>query len=64
MGNGNEAAMISTFGRMPENGGYVFFVVGSKHEKYEQIKSITATQSYVAEFILHDYPVTDADIAP
>ena len=62
IGNGNEAAMVSTFGRLPENGGYVFFVVNSKHEKYELVKNITATQSYVAEFILHDYPVTDADI--
>jgi acyl-CoA dehydrogenase len=62
IGNGNEAAMVSTFGRLPENGGYVFFVVNSKHDKYELVKNITATQSYVAEFVLHDYPLTDADI--
>lgn len=62
IGNGNEAAMVSTFGRLPDGGDYVFFVVNSKHEKYELVKNITATQSYVAEFVLHDYPVTDADI--
>ena len=54
--------MVSTFGRLPDGGEYVFFVVNSKHEKYELVKNITATQSYVAEFILHDYPIRDADI--
>lgn len=62
IGNANEAAMVSTFGRLPDGGDYVFFVVNSKHAKYELVKNITATQSYVAEFILHDYPVSDADI--
>lgn len=62
IGNGNEAAMVATFGRLPDGGDYVFFVVNSKHEKYELVKNITATQSYVAEFILHDYPLTEADI--
>ena len=62
IGNANEAAMVSTFGRLPDGGEYVFFIVNSKHEKYELVKNITATQSYVAEFILHDYPVRDADI--
>jgi len=62
IGNGNEAAMVSTFGRKPDGGEYAFFVVNSKHEKYELVKNITATQSYVAEFVLHDYPLTEADI--
>jgi len=62
IGNGNEAAMVSTFGREPDGGGYAFFVVNSKHEKYELVKNITATQSYVAEYVLHDYPLTEADI--
>lgn len=62
IGNGNEAAMVSTFGRIPDTGEYVFFAVNSKHEKFECVKNITATQSYVAEFVLHDYPITDADI--
>jgi len=62
IGNGNEAALVSTFGRLPDDGGYVFFTVNSKHEKYELVKNITATQSYVAEFILHDYPIAETDI--
>ncbi|MDD2900283.1 MAG: acyl-CoA dehydrogenase [Desulfuromonadaceae bacterium] len=62
IGNGNEAAMVSVFGREPDGGDYAFFVVNSKNEKYELVKNITATQSYVAEFVLHDYPVTEADI--
>lgn len=62
IGNGNEAALVSVFGRFPENGGYVFFTVNSQHEKYELVKNITATQSYVAEFNLNDYPLTEADI--
>ena len=62
IGNGNEAAMVSVFGREPDGGGYAFFVVNSTHEKYELVKNITATQSYVAEFELHDYPVPEADI--
>ncbi|MEI6207466.1 MAG: acyl-CoA dehydrogenase [Desulfuromonadales bacterium] len=62
IGNGNEAAMVSVFGRKPDGGEYVFFVVNSKHEAYELVKNITATQSYVAEFVLHDYPVSESDI--
>ncbi len=62
IGNGNEAAMVSVFGRQPDEGGYVFFVINSKHEKYELVKNITATQSYVAEFVLHDCPVPETDI--
>ena len=62
IGNGNEAAMVSTFGRFPETGEYVFFVANSQHPTYELVKNITATQSYVAEYVLHDYPVTEADL--
>jgi acyl-CoA dehydrogenase len=54
--------MVSTFCREPDGGGYVFFVVDSKHEKYELVKNITATQSYVAEYVLHDYPLSESDI--
>lgn len=62
IGNGNEAAMVSTFGRLPETGEYVFFVVDSQHKQFELVKNITATQSYVAEFNLNDYPIADVDI--
>ncbi|HJW71912.1 MAG TPA: acyl-CoA dehydrogenase [Geothrix sp.] len=62
IGNGNEAAMVSTFGRLPESGEYVFFVVDSKHEQFQLVKNITGTQSYVAEFILNDYPIAETDL--
>ncbi|MBN1496706.1 MAG: acyl-CoA dehydrogenase [Spirochaetes bacterium] len=62
IGNGNEAAMVSTFGKMADSGEYVFFAVDSKHPKYECVKNIINNQDYVAEFALHDYPITEADI--
>ncbi len=62
IGNGNEAAMVSTFGKMADTGDYVFFAVDSKHPKYECVKNIINNQDYVAEYALHDYPITDADI--
>lgn len=62
IGNGNVAPMVATFGKMADSGEYVFFVVNSQHETYECVKNITASQNYVAEFALHDYPITTADI--
>jgi acyl-CoA dehydrogenase len=62
IGNGNEAAMVSTFGRMQESGEYVFFAVDSQHPSFGLVKNITATQSYVAEFNLNDYPLSEAEI--
>ncbi len=62
IGNGNEAALVSVFGKNSETGDYVFFVVDSQHEKYECVKNTVNAQNYVAEFRLHDYPVSDDDI--
>jgi len=62
IGNGNEAAMISTFGKMSDTGDYVFFVVDSQHENYECVKNVVYNQDYVAEYALHDYPITESDI--
>jgi acyl-CoA dehydrogenase len=62
IGNGNEAALVSTFGKTTDNGDFVFFAVGSKEKWYELVKNTVNVQSYVAEFALHDYPITDADI--
>jgi len=62
IGNGNEAALVSVFGKNSETGEYVFFVVDSKHDKYECVKNTCNAQNYVAEFRLHDYPVTEQDI--
>jgi acyl-CoA dehydrogenase len=62
IGNGNQAAIVSTFGRLPDSGEYVFFAVDSQHPAFELVKNITATQSYVSEFNLNDYPIAEADL--
>ncbi|RPJ56003.1 MAG: acyl-CoA dehydrogenase [Dehalococcoidia bacterium] len=65
IGNGNAAALVSTFGKIEGTGEYVFFVVDSKHPKYECVKKIDTSgvrQAYVSEYRLNDYPITDKDI--
>ncbi|MFC1849136.1 acyl-CoA dehydrogenase, partial [candidate division CSSED10-310 bacterium] len=62
IGNGNEAALVSIFGKISGSGDYVFFVVDPKHEKYELVKNICNSQNYVAEFTLHNYPITENEI--
>ena len=62
IGNGNEAALVSVFGKNAETGDYVFFAVDSKHENYECVKNTCNAQNYVAEFRLHDYPIAEQDI--
>ena len=63
IGNGNKAALVSTFGKIEGTDDYVFFTVDSQHEKYECIKNVINNQDYVAEFALHDYPITKDDIS-
>jgi acyl-CoA dehydrogenase len=62
IGNGNEAALVSTFAKMSDSGEYVWFNVDSKHPNYELIKNTVNEQNYVSEYALHDYPITEADI--
>ena len=62
IGNGNEAALVSTFAKMADSEEYVFFVADSKHENYECVRNVVNEQNYVAEYALHDYPITEADI--
>ncbi|NVN89470.1 MAG: acyl-CoA dehydrogenase [Desulfuromonadales bacterium] len=62
IGNGNEAALVSTFAKMSDTDDYVFFAVNSKHPNYDCVRSVVDQQNYVAEFALHNYPITDADI--
>jgi acyl-CoA dehydrogenase len=62
IGNANEAALVSTFGKIKGTDDFVFFVVGSKEKWYELIRNVVNVQSYVAQFALHDYPITDAEI--
>jgi acyl-CoA dehydrogenase len=62
IGNGNIAKMVSTFGKMSDSGDYVFFVANYLHENYDCVKNIVASQNYVAEYALEDYPITEEDI--
>lgn len=70
IGNGNKAALVSIFGKVDppfdsedkKYGSYVFFAVDSQNEHYKCIKNVVNVQSYVAEFELDDYPITEDDI--
>src|SRR5512136_779740 len=62
IGNGNEAAMVSTFGKIAITGEYAFFVPNFRRPQYELKKNVCDSQNYVANYALHDYPVTDAEI--
>lgn len=65
IGNGNCAALVSTFGIIDGTDDYVFFAVKTDHPQYECVKKIDTSgvrQAYVAEYALHDYPITEADI--
>ena len=62
IGNANQAALVSTFGKFSDSGEYVFFAVSSRHENYELVKNVINSQNYVAEYALNSYPVTRADL--
>ncbi|MEM9457694.1 MAG: acyl-CoA dehydrogenase family protein [Myxococcota bacterium] len=62
IGNGNKAAIVSTFGRFAEGDEYVFFAVDSGHANYHLIQNVVSSQNYVSEFELRDYPVREEDL--
>ncbi|RLB73204.1 MAG: acyl-CoA dehydrogenase [Deltaproteobacteria bacterium] len=62
IGNANEAALVSTFAKNSETDEYVFFVADPKHENYDLVKNVVEWQSYVAEYALKDYPISEAEI--
>jgi len=62
IGNGNTAKMVSTFGKLSDSGDYVVFVANYQHEKYNCVKNVVNSQSYVAEFTLDEYPISEEDI--
>lgn len=70
IGNGNKAAMLSTIGKIKKPGQeetgrydhFAFFVVESDHSQYKAIKNVVNSQSYVAEYELDQYPVTEEEI--
>ncbi|MEA3349841.1 MAG: acyl-CoA dehydrogenase, partial [Chloroflexota bacterium] len=62
IGNANVSPMVSTFGKMADSGEYVFFTADYRHQDYELIKNVTASQNYVGQYLLRDYPVSEDDI--
>ena len=62
IGNGNEAALLSTFGKNSEDGSYVWFAVETGHPNYELVKNIVDSQMYVAEYALSGYPISEDEI--
>lgn len=62
IGNGNEAGIVTVFGKIDGTDEYVFFAVDSKHENYECVQNVIWAQNYVSEFELHDYPITENEI--
>ena len=60
IGNGNEAEMVSTLGKIKDGtDDYTFFVTNFHHKAYELKKNVVSHQQYVSNFALHDYPITD-----
>jgi len=62
IGNANIAGIVSTFGKNTETDEYVFFAVDPEHENYDLVQNVVAWESYVAEYALNGYPLTDKDI--
>ncbi|MBN1656588.1 MAG: acyl-CoA dehydrogenase [Deltaproteobacteria bacterium] len=63
IGNGNKAAMVSTLGKMRDGtNDFCFFVANFKHKAYELKKNCVSHQEYVANFALHDYPISADDL--
>lgn len=56
IGNGNEAEMVSTLGKIKDGtDDYTFFVTNYRNKAYELKKNILSRQEYIANFALHDY---------
>jgi acyl-CoA dehydrogenase len=62
IGNANIAPMVSTFGKIDGSGEYVFFSADYRRSNYNLLQNVTASQNYVAQYALHNYLVTEADI--
>ena len=65
IGNGNEAGLVSVFGRRTDiegPDGYVFFAADSRHPAYHLVKNVVDSSKYVSEFRLDNYPVGPDDV--
>jgi acyl-CoA dehydrogenase len=62
IGNGNEAALLSTFGKNSETDDYVWFAVKTNDAHFELVKNIVNSQMFVAEYALSGYPISDGEV--
>jgi acyl-CoA dehydrogenase len=62
IGNGNQAAFVSTFGKRSDTDQFVFFVVRTDHPHYHCLNNVINSQNFIAEFELRDYPVHAEEI--
>jgi acyl-CoA dehydrogenase len=62
IGNANEAALLSVFGKVAGTEDYAFFAADPKSPAYELVRNVVNSQSYVAELAFHDMPVSDEAI--
>lgn len=60
IGNANAAPMVSTFGKLGDE--YVFFTADYRQKEYDLIKNVTASQNYVGQYKLSDYPIAEDEI--
>ena len=62
IGNGNEAALVSTFGKMADTGEWCFFATHPTRSGYTCLQNVVHSQNFVAEYELADYEVRPEDI--
>jgi acyl-CoA dehydrogenase len=62
IGNGNQAALVSTFGKFTDSGDYCFFAADSQHPSYACLQNVCHSQNFVSEYELRNYPVREEDI--
>jgi acyl-CoA dehydrogenase len=62
IGNGNEAALLSVFGKIQGGDEYAFFAVDPRRPGYQLVKNVVASQSYVAELALDGYAVGEEEL--
>ncbi len=63
IGNANQAAFVSTFGKTGEGkDDYCFFAVDSQRRDYECVQNVCNSQNYVGEYRLDDYRVEPDEV--
>jgi acyl-CoA dehydrogenase len=62
IGNGNEASLLSTFGKMADTGEWCFFATDPARPGFACLQNVVHGQNFVAEYELTDYEVRPEDI--